>query len=74
MELNSSSTLGSLAKSALSWKLRRPTECIQIVKPNWDSSSPNLYGLYILDRAQFEREENTDVEGSASEAVRSKMT
>ena len=45
------------------------------MKPNWDfSPSPNLFGQYILDRAQFEKEENTDVEGSASEAVRSKMT
>ena len=71
LELSPSSTLGSLANGALSWKLKNPEECIQFMKPILDSStSPNFYGLYILAMAQFEMKDYTDVEVTASEAVK----
>jgi len=65
------SSLGSLAKGALFWKLKSYKECIQVMKSSLESSAnPNFYGLYILALAQFETKDYSAVEVSAAEAAK----
>ena len=70
LELNPTSTLGNLARGAHLVKMGNIAEGIPILSAGTDVSAPNVYGLYLLTKAEVEAKNYSAVELSVASTVK----
>ena len=70
LELNPTSTLGNLARGAHLVKMGNMPEGIPILSAGTDVSAPNVYGLYMLTKAEVEAKNYSAVELSVASTVK----